>query len=183
MENYFKKADKTEIIINSCVAVFMTIINVAASYLGVIGWPMWFVTISFFLMNGDLKKAPHVFVGGTLGIFLSWGLVSGLNFLTPILGPVPAFALLIFIVLFAIIVGGSWVPVAFNNIAFAYLTVATVTLTQKANGLALHPTMTNIQVVIDELLVLFVGGAIILGGALLFIKIGTKIASKVVRTA
>ena len=65
-----------------------------------------------------------------------------------------------------IILGGTVCPVACNNVAFAYLTVATV------NFEAITPAVIGYQMV-----VFWVGGAIILGGSLVAASIGNKIAA------
>ena len=64
-----------------------------------------------------------------------------------------------------IILGGTVCPVACNNVAFAYLTVATV------NFEAITPALIGYQMA-----VFWVGGAIILGGSLAAAAIGGKIA-------
>lgn len=84
-------------------------------------------------------------------------------------------ALLLFLVLALIIVGGSFFPLFFNNITFAYLTICTIDLT------IIETSFMN------WLLMFVIGGAIILAGAIviaavigkLFVKKADVIAGEV----
>ena len=83
------------------------------------------------------------------------------------MGLLGAIALLLFIILGVIIVGGTVVPVAFNNITFAYLIVATV-----------HLESLTVSSIINNLLVLYIGGAIILAGSIFIAVTATKACAK-----
>ena len=65
----------------------------------------------------------------------------------------------LFVILGLVIVGGAYLPIVLNNITFAYLTVATI----------------NMELIgthfLNWLLMLFIGGAIILGGCLILLKL------------
>ena len=134
----FQKPSRHQFIVTSCVLVWIFIVNVAAIALGIAGWPLFFVTIFFFALGADMKNVPSIFAGGTLGLIAA---------------------------LAVIILGGTVCPVACNNVAFAYLTVATV------NFEAITPALIGYQMA-----VFWVGGAIILGGSLAAAAIGGKIA-------
>lgn len=136
--------------------------------LGLTGWPMFFVPIFFFIQGADTKKIPSIFLGGIVGLLSSWVLVAGLSLLTPSIGLFPSFAILIAIILAVIIVGGSVLPIACNNVAFAYLTANTINI----ESINLSSTMTNI-------LVLLLGGAIMLGGIMIASKIGKRITGAI----
>ena len=138
----FQKPSRHQFIVTSCVLVWIFIVNVAAIALGIAGWPLFFVTIFFFALGADMKNVPSIFAGGTLGLIAALGLHAG------------TFGL-----------GGTVCPVACNNVAFAYLTVATV------NFEAITPALIGYQMA-----VFWVGGAIILGGSLAAAAIGGKIA-------
>ena len=149
----------------SCVLVWIFIVNVAAIALGVAGWPLYFVTIFFFALGADMKNVPSIFAGGTLGLLAALGLHAGTFGLAPSLGLLGAFSVSIGIVLAVIILGGTVCPVACNNVAFAYLTVATV------NFEAITPAVIGYQMA-----VFWIGGAIILGGSLAAATLGGKLA-------
>ena len=161
----FQKPSRHQVIVTSCVLVWIFIINVAAIALGVAGWPLYFVTIFFFALGADMKNVPSIFAGGTLGLLAALGLHAGTFGLAPSLGLLGAFSVSIGIVLAVIILGGTVCPVACNNVAFAYLTVATV------NFEAITPAVIGYQMA-----VFWIGGAIILGGALAAATLGGKLA-------
>ena len=150
----FQKPSRHQFIVTSCVLVWIFIVNVAAIALGIAGWPLFFVTIFFFALGADMKNVPSIFAGGTLGLIAALGLHAGTFGLAPSLGLLGAFSVSIAIVLAVIILGGTVCPVACNNVAFAYLTVATV------NFEAITPALIGYQMA-----VFWVGGAIILGGS------------------
>lgn len=168
----FQKPSRHQFIVTACVLVWIFIVNVAAIALGVTGWPLYFVTIFFFALGADMKNVPSIFAGGTLGLVAALGLHAGTFGLAPSLGLLGAFSVSIAIVLAVIILGGTVCPVACNNVAFAYLTVATV------NFEAITPALIGYQMA-----VFWVGGAIILGGALAAAAIGGKIAGAYAGTA
>ena len=168
----FQKPSRHQFIVTACVLVWIFIVNVAAIALGVTGWPLYFVTIFFFALGADMKNVPSIFAGGTLGLVAALGLHAGTFGLAPSLGLLGAFSVSIAIVLAVIILGGTVCPVACNNVAFAYLTVATV------NFEAITPALIGYQMA-----VFWVGGAIILGGALAAAAIGGKIAGALAGTA
>ena len=122
----FQKPNRHQVIVTTCVLIWIFIVNVAAIALGVTGWPLYFVTIFFFALGADMKNVPSIFAGGTLGLIAALGLHAGTFGLAPSLGLLGAFSVSIAIVLAVIILGGTVCPVACNNVAFAYLTVATV---------------------------------------------------------
>jgi hypothetical protein len=169
----FKKATKPELIVTSCVLLWIFIVNVACVIFGITSWPMFFVTIFFFLLGMDKKNIPSIFFGGALGLVLALLLAIGLGVFGGSLG---VFAILIFIELAIIILGGTVAPVCCNNIAFAYLTAATINLGKAvygASGTAIDP----LGAMLNNLLVFIVGGAIILGGSLLALGLGMKIVT------
>ena len=161
----FQKPDRHHFIVTSCVLVWIFIVNVAAIALGIAGWPLFFVTIFFFALGADMKNVPSIFAGGTLGLLAALGLHAGTFGLAPALGLLGAFSVSIGIVLAVIILGGTVCPVACNNVAFAYLTVATV------NFEAITPALIGYQMA-----VFWLGGAVILGGALAAARLGGKLA-------
>lgn len=164
---YFKKPSKGETIITACVFVWILFVNILAAVMGLSSWPMFFVTIFFFALGADMKNIPNIFAGGTLGLVSAFLLAKGLAALTPAVGAMGAFSLLITILLAVIILGGLVAPVACNNMAFAYLTAACINIGN-----------ISLESIVNNLLMLWIGGAVILGVALLFAQIGTKIVAR-----
>ena len=162
----FQKPDRHHVIVTASVLVWIFIVNVAAVALGIAGWPLYFVTIFFFALGADMKNIPMIFAGGTLGLVAALALYAGTFGLAPYMGLLGAFALSIGVILTVIILGGTVCPVVCNNVAFAYLTVATVNFEE------ITPALIG-----SQLITFWVGGAVILGGSLLFASIGNKIAA------
>lgn len=162
-----KKTNKAELTITSCIFVWILIVNIIAGALGLVSWPMFFVTIFFFTMGADPKNIPSIFIGGTIGLAFAYLLALGLDKLTPIIGLYATFLPLITIVLGVIIIGGTVWPVGFNNIAFAYLTVAAINIFEL-----------KLSDILNNLVMLYVGGGIILGGVVLMNMLGGKLVAK-----
>ena len=78
-------------------------------------------------------------------------------------GPLPS---PIGVILTVIILGGTVCPMVCNNVAFAYLTVATVNFEE------ITPAVIG-----SQLVTFWIGGAVILGGSLFAASIGNKIAA------
>ncbi|MDR1539228.1 MAG: hypothetical protein LBU32_14765 [Clostridiales bacterium] len=163
---YFKKTSKGEIIVCSCIMLWIFIVNIISVIMSLVSWPLFFVTILFFLLGMDKKNIAQIFCGGALGLILALGLAVGLNALAPAIGILPAFAILIFLALAIIIIGGAVAPVCCNNIAFAYLTAATISIEKISPGS-----------ILNNLLVLIIGGAIILAGSILAYQLGIKLVT------
>lgn len=159
-----KKTNKNELTVISLVFVWILIVNVASAMLGLAGWPMFFVPIFFFIQGADVKKIPSIFIGATLGLLSALFLVTGLNAMMPSVGLVLSFVVMIAVILAVIIIGGTVLPIACNNVAFAYLTACTI-----------HLEEVTLQSIVNNLLVLYIGGGIMLGGAILASMLGKKI--------
>ena len=87
----FQKPNRHQVIVTTCVLIWIFIVNVAAIALGVTGWPLYFVTIFFFALGADMKNVPSIFAGGTLGLIAALGLHAGTFGLAPSLGLLGAF--------------------------------------------------------------------------------------------
>ena len=153
----FHKPTRHQVIVTSCVLAWIFLVNVAAVTLGITAWALYFVTIFFFALGADKKNIPSIFVGGSLGLLAALGLHAGTFGLAPSLGALGAFSLSIGVVLAVIILGGTVCP----------LTVATVNF----ESVSLASTGYN-------LLVLWLGGAVILGGSVVAAGIGEKLAAR-----
>ena len=150
----FHKPTRHQVIVTSCVLAWIFIVNVAAVALGITAWALYFVTIFFFALGADKKEHPLHLCGGQPGPAGRSGPARGHLRPGAFSGALGAFSLSIGVVLAVIILGGTVCPVACNNVAFAYLTVATVNF----ESVSLASTGYN-------LLVLWLGGAVILGGS------------------
>ncbi|MFV0497614.1 MAG: hypothetical protein ACK5L0_05535 [Candidatus Fimivivens sp.] len=164
-----KKVSTQQLVTSIGILFWIFTVNVVALVLlpGVPAWPMFFITIFFFTLGADTKNIASIFVSGLTGIVSAWALIKLLALLGPVMGEFPAMLLLLFLVLALIIVGGNYFPLVFNNITFAYLTVAAIDLTIVET--------TIVEWVAMHLL----GGTIILVGALaISILVGKMLPSK-----
>lgn len=163
-----RKPTKGELPVLWGIFAWIFIVNIAAPILvpQFQTWPMYFVTIFFFTMGGDTKNIPTIFGGALLGLIMAYVLTMGLNTLAPSIGIVGALVVLLFVILAFIIVGGGFLPVICNNMAFAYMTIATI-------NMELVPSQ-----IFNWIGMLFIGGAVILGGCLVMVKIITGILTK-----
>lgn len=110
-----------------CIATWIVIFNLIAQLIGVSAtWPLFMANILFFLLGGELKNLKKIFLGATTGLIAGYILIAGLTYVGPIIGLAPAFVIFLSLVLYPIIVLGSVVPLCFNDIAFAYLTISTI---------------------------------------------------------
>ena len=162
-----RKATGQEVFVSSFVFIWIFIVNIAAPMItSAPTWPMYFVTIFFFTMGGDVKKISSIFLSGAMGIFFAWMLLKAILVMAPVTGEATAVAILLFIILGLVIVGGNYCPDIFNNITFAYLTIATI----------------NIEIVesyaIRWVLMHLIGGGIILTGARGSIAIAERFLAK-----
>jgi len=86
-------------------------------------WPAFMAMIFFFVEHMDVKKAPHILVGGVFGIGCILLAMPTISALAPLIGV--EFARLAYIlgIVFAIVAFGEMAPMFFNNYAFMSLTV------------------------------------------------------------
>jgi hypothetical protein len=135
-------------------------------------WPMYLACIFFLLEGGTLRHALHAFGGGMFGMVCALALALGLNKMAPTLGLLGALAILLFIILGVIIVGGGIAPVVLNNTAFGYLTVCTIHIEEVPARFG------------DWIFMLIVGGLIINAGLFAIEKgLGLYLAKKAARKA
>lgn len=150
-----KEVSKQQLYTSIFIWLWIFFINIATPLITTAPpWPMFFVTIFFFALGADVNQIKTIFLSGIVGIVGTYIALQLLNFLTPIIGMVPSLAIILGAILALIIIGGNWLPVCFNNITFAYLTICTI----------------NFEIIesswIGWLVMFIVGGGIILGGAL-----------------
>jgi hypothetical protein len=86
-------------------------------------WPAFMAMIFFFVEHMDVKKAPHILVGGVFGIACILLAKPVVGALTPMLGVEMATLAYILGIVYAIVAFGEMAPMFFNNYAFMALTV------------------------------------------------------------
>ena len=163
----FKKASKQEIVTSIGMLIWIFLVNIVTPMItSAPPWPMFLVTIFFFTLGGDVKQIKTIFLSGIVGICMTYIVLQILIMITPIMGETAAMALLIFIVLALIIVGGNFFPVIFNNITFAFLTICTIDFAIIESSF------------MSWLLMFLIGGAIILTGALVIVTVIGKVFAR-----
>ena len=108
--------------------VWILIVN---SILHVVGfeysWLIFLSNIMLFTMEGDIKdRFVSVELGGLVGMVFTVIALLAITFLTPVLGSFFGFLIPLAVVLFVLIILHPYAPKVFNNVGFAYLTVACI---------------------------------------------------------
>ena len=109
--------------------VLIAAVELVAGHFKLPAWPAFMAMIFFFVEHMDVKKAPHILVGGVFGIACILLAKPIIGALAPLLGVEIATLAYVLAIVYAIVAFGEMVPMFFNNYAFMYLTVT---------GLAMH---------------------------------------------
>ena len=149
--------------------VWVLIINCVIHFCEIpFGWLVFLSNILFFLLEEkDVKrKMLTVEIGGCVGLVLGYVLILLMGLLTPVLGKVFGFFLPLAAILSMLILLHPKIPLIFNNVAFAYLTVACID----------HSAL---MVNLPRYLITFLIGSLVFnGGALLLMKPAKLLAGK-----
>lgn len=199
---YFKKPDKGTVLVTgaiflwvfianvSCVSFIFPVIDKALTASGKFfpnvynsfstpTWPMFFVTILYFIMGNNPKKSLEIFCGGLFGFLMTlllfwatWQLMGQSAVFRGEPGLLEfkyAFIPVIFVILGVIIMGGTVCPLVFNNAAFTYLIAGSISIGKfyyTPNGIELYTREIG-----NNVLVFLIGGGIFLGGCMLIQKL------------
>jgi hypothetical protein len=200
--DYFKKPDKGTVLVTGAIFLWVFIINIASVsfifpaidriltasgkfYPNVYNsfstptWPMFFVTILYFIMGNNPKKALEIFCGGLFGFLMTlllfwatWQLMGQSAVFRGEPGLLEfkyAFIPVIFVILALIIMGGTVCPLVCNNAAFTYLIAGSISIGK------FYYTPDGIQLYTREIgnnvLVFLIGGGIFLAGCILIQKV------------
>ena len=162
-----KKTNKVEFTATFFVYAWIIIANIIAlNVCKTPTWPMFMVTVFFYWSHGDKKNIPNIAVGGIVGLVCAYLFEILLGAFAPSMGGLPAAYLTLIIILGILILGGTVCPVACNNFAIGYFTIALIDST------LIKPQFTN------WLLMFIIGGGILLAGAILAGDLGVKLAMK-----
>ena len=90
-------------------------------------WLIFLSNIMMFTLEGDVKdRFVTVELGGLVGLILTVIALLSITALTPVLGGFFGFLIPLAVVLFILIILHPYAPKVFNNVGFAYLTVACI---------------------------------------------------------
>jgi len=115
-------------------------------------WPAFMAMVFFFVEDMDVKKVPHILVGGMFGIGCILLAAPTIGALAPLIGVEYATLVYILGIVYAIVAFGEMVPLLFNNFAFMYLTVTGIAVQLPAASPTLWMAITGI------------GGALLIAG-------------------
>jgi hypothetical protein len=199
---FFRKPDKPTVLVTGAVCLWVFIVNFSSvsfifpaidkiltasgkffpnvyNSFSLPTWPMFFVTILYFIMGNDPKRSPEIFLGGLFGFLMSlllfwacWYLMGQSAVFRGEPGMLEfkyAFIPVIFVILVLIIMGGTVCPLVCNNASFTYLIAATISIGKffyTPDGLALYTREIGVNV-----LVFLIGGGIFLAGCILIQKV------------
>jgi hypothetical protein len=148
------KIDKQRLIFGLYLLVLIAIAEIVMGHLKLPAWPAFLAMIFFFVEHMDVKKIPHIVVGGVFGIGLILTAAPIIGVLAPLLGMELARLAFILGLVFAIILFGEALPLLFNNYAFMSLTVT---------GIAVQLPNPN---PIIWMAVALIGGGVLIGGVI-----------------
>jgi hypothetical protein len=204
-QNYFKKPDMGTVIVTAGVFIWVFIVNIlCVSFIfpaidvvltasgkfypnmpnsfSTPTWPMFFVTILYFIMGNDTKRIPEILFGGLFGFLMAlllfwatWQLMGQSAIFRGEAGMLEfkyAFIPVIFVILGVIILGGTVCPVVCNNAAFAYLIAGSISIGKfyyAPNGIELYAREIG-----NSVLVFLIGGGIFLLGCVYIQKLLIK---------
>jgi hypothetical protein len=120
------KFDRHRLVFGLYLLVLISVAVLVSEHFKLPSWPAFMAMIFFFLAEMDVKKVPHILVGGVFGIACILLAEPMIKALAPLIGVGFATLVYVLVVVYAIVAFGDMVPMVFNNYAFMYLTVTGV---------------------------------------------------------
>lgn len=160
-----KGISKQRIITGLIVAIWLSITLFILELFGIhSGWPAFLTLMFFTLGGGKTESLKSIFIGGTVGLLVAKLLVYGVEFLMTMgIGMQAGIFIMVFIAVFLLVVLEDLSHMLFNSYSFAYFTVALIPAEQAT---------------IEWLLVLYLGGALFVGGVIFSLRLLKKSAMK-----
>jgi hypothetical protein len=112
------KPSKERLIFGIYLLLLIIIIDLVLHQFHLPNWPAFFVMIFFFEAHMDVKKAPHIIIGGLIGIVCVVLTALFVKEFAPYIGNTTATLTFVCIAVYAIVAFGEILPVFFNNYAF-----------------------------------------------------------------
>jgi len=112
---------RNRLIFGAMLLAVISIVDIILHELRLPSWPMFMILMFFFLAQANKKVAPHIIVGALLGIACFDIARPIIVALTPYTGVFGARLLYLLGMVGSIILFREFVPVAFNDYAFAFL--------------------------------------------------------------
>jgi len=146
------KFDRQRLVFGLHLLVLIAAAVLITGHLELPAWPAFMAMVFFFVEDMDVKKVPHILVGGMFGIGCILLAAPTIGALAPVIGVEYATLVYILGVVYAIVALGEMVPLLFNNFAFMYLTVTGIAVQLPAPNPYLWMAITGI------------GGALLIAG-------------------
>ena len=108
------KVDRQRLIFGLFLLVLIAASQLIAGHLGVPAWPAFMAMIFFFLGDMDVKKIPHVLLGGVAGIAAILLFTPVIGALAPVMGVELAALALVLVLVSGIVVFGEMAPMAIS---------------------------------------------------------------------
>ncbi|MFZ1980670.1 MAG: hypothetical protein WAU61_05130 [Smithella sp.] len=160
------KLSKDRLIFGVFLIIVVALVEIISGKLGFPAWPAFMVMIFFFEAHMDVKKAPHILVGGLFGIINIILIKMYLDATAASMGLELAMLVYVIVFVYLIVALGEIIPVIFNNYAFMFFLVAAVAAKTPAPNVLVWM---GVEVV---------GGAIVIAAVLGIVKILGSLAAK-----
>ncbi len=160
------KLSKDRLIFGVFLIIVVALVEIISGKLGFPAWPAFMVMIFFFEAHMDIKKAPHILVGGLFGIINIILIKMYLDATAASMGLELAMLVYVIVFVYLIVALGEIIPVIFNNYAFMFFLVAAVAAKTPAPNVLVWM---GVEVV---------GGAIVIAAVLGIVKILGSLAAK-----
>jgi len=120
------KLSKDRLIFGVFLIIVVALVEIISGKLGFPAWPAFMVMIFFFEAHLDIKKAPHILVGGLFGIVNIILIKMFLGATAASMGLELAMLVYVIVFVYLIVALGEVVSIVFNNYAFMFFLVAAV---------------------------------------------------------
>ena len=160
------KLSKDRLIFGVFLIIVVALVEIISGKLGFPAWPAFMVMIFFFEAHLDIKKAPHILVGGLFGIVNIILIKMFLGATAASMGLELAMLVYVIVFVYLIVALGEVVSIVFNNYAFMFFLVAAVAAKTPAPNVFVWM---GVEVV---------GGALVIAAILCIMKIMGSLAAK-----
>ncbi len=128
---------KERLIFGAYLIVLIIMLELVLHHFHLPAWPVFLVMIFFFESHMDRTKAPHLILGGLVGIACYLLTLQFVELFASSLGVDTARLIFICMVVYAIVAFGEILPMIFNNYAFMFYLVSG--LAAKLDGIPPQP--------------------------------------------
>lgn len=117
---------KRNVLFGFLLVAFIIVFEIVMARLSLPAWPAFMVMIFFFVVHEDLRQAPHILIGGLMGIVCAVLIGIFIDVLKPVMNHETAKLLFIGLFVYAIVLLKDTIPWVFNSFAFMFFLVASM---------------------------------------------------------